>query len=234
MNERQRLDALKRYDILDSVAEQSYDEAVKVAAFVFGTPIAMISLVDAKRQWFKAKIGVDATETDRDLAFCAYTMQQPHVLAVEDATKDSRFADNSLVTGDPNIRFYAGAPLVTPDGHGLGSLCVIDRVPRVLTEPQKDMLQSLSRMVMNTLELRRISRQLTAEMEKVKTLTGMLPICAGCKNVRNDKGYWERVEKFVSDHSTAVFTHTYCPDCAKTYFPGITVEEAIRPEKKSV
>jgi GAF domain-containing protein len=230
-NEARRLVALRRYQVLDTMAEQSFDEIVKVAAYIFGTPIALISLVDEERQWFKAKVGLEPQETHRDLAFCAYTMQQNEVLTVADATKDSRFADNALVTGDPSIRFYAGAPLVTPDGFGLGSLCVIDRQPKVLDAAQKEILQSLSRMVMTTLELRRVSNQLVEEIERVKTLAGMLPICCGCKNIRNDKGYWERVERYVQDRSEANFTHTYCPDCAKKYFPDLTSEEIFGGQK---
>ncbi len=219
------MSALRRYQVLDTVAEQAFDEIVKVASYIFKTPIALISLVDEDRQWFKSKVGLAASETSRDLAFCAYTMQQRNVLAVEDATKDSRFADNALVIGDPSIRFYAGSPLVTPDGFGLGSLCVIDRAPRKIDDSQKEILQSLAKMVMTTLELRRVSNQLVGEIERVKTLSGMLPICCGCKNIRNDKGYWERVEKYVQQHSNASFTHTYFPDCVKTYFPDLTSDE---------
>ena len=222
-----RLAALRRYQVMDTVAEQAFDEIVSLATHIFKTPIALISLVDEERQWFKSKAGLSAQQTPRDLAFCAYTMQQREVLAVEDATKDFRFADNVLVTGDPNIRFYAGAPLVTPDGFGLGSLCVIDRETRKLDDGQKAALQSLAKTVMTTLELRRVSRQLMDEVERVKTLSGLLPICSGCKNIRNDQGYWQRVEKFVGEHSNAKFTHTYCPDCLKIYFPDLKVEEVF-------
>ncbi len=224
--------ALRRYKILDTMAEQAFDEIVKVAAHIFKTPIALISLVDGERQWFKAKVGLEARETHRDLAFCAYTMQQSEVLAVEDATKDARFADNALVTGNPNIRFYAGAPLATPDGLGLGSLWVIDRVTRKLDAGEKEILQSLGKMVMTTLELRRVSNQLVEEIERAKTLAGMLPICCSCKNIRNDKGYWERVEKYVQDRSEADFTHTYCPECVQKYFPELTSEEIFGAPKK--
>lgn len=224
-NEAKRLLALRRYQILDTAAEQAFDEIVKISAHIFKTPIALISLIDEQRQWFKSKVGLDAEQTVREQAFCAHTMLRREVMEVADATKDTRFADNPLVTGNPNIRFYAGAPLVTPDGLGLGSLCVIDRVVRSLDAEEKLVLQSLANMVMTTLELRRVSRELNAETERVKVLTGLLPICAHCKNIRNEVGGWMRVEKYVQEHTEVNFTHTYCPDCIKIYFPELTEEE---------
>lgn len=162
-NEEQRLRELHRYKILDSVAEKSYEDITYLAAQLCGTPIALVSLVDANRQWFKARVGLDVPETSRDLAFCAHAILQPtEILEVPDALLDARFADNALVTSDPNIRFYAGAPLVTDAGTALGTLCVIDRVPRELTDEQRASLQALSRQVMAQLELRRAVEDLKA------------------------------------------------------------------------
>ena len=149
-----RLDALRRYDILDSIPEIAFDDFVHLAAHICGTPIALLSLVDESRQWFKARVGLEVCQTSRDVSFCAHAMCHSDLFIVPDATADPRFADNALVTGDPHIRFYAGAPLITTDGHGLGSLCVIDRTPRALTAAQQEALQALARQVMAQLELR--------------------------------------------------------------------------------
>ncbi len=153
-NEGERLQALCAYGILDSAAEQEFDDLTKAASYVCGTPIALVSLVDADRQWFKSKVGLDVEETPRDYAFCAYTILDDKPLVVPNAEVDERFADNPLVTGDPKIRFYAGAPLRTSSGFTLGSLCVIDRVHRELTSEQLEILQGLARQVVTQLELR--------------------------------------------------------------------------------
>lgn len=157
-NENARLAALRRYDILDSGSEAEYDDLTKIAAQICRTPIALITLVDAERQWFKARIGMEVPETPRDHAFCAYTIHESATLVVPDASEDGRFADNPLVLGDPRIRFYAGAPLQTGDGITLGSLCVIDREPRALSPEQTEALEALARQVVRLIELRHRSR----------------------------------------------------------------------------
>lgn len=154
-NEVERLAALRRYSILDTLPERDFNDLTSLAARICGTPMALVTLVDADRQWFKAKVGTEATETSRDVAFCAHTILQSDLLIVQDATLDLRFASNPLVVGPPHIRFYAGAPLITPDGHALGTLCVVDTVPHELTIDQANALRALSRQVMAQLELRR-------------------------------------------------------------------------------
>jgi len=153
-DESARLDALRRYEILDTEPEQAFDDLVELAAKICQTPIALVSLVDPLRQWFKAKTGVAACETSRDIAFCAHAILQRAVFEIPDTVTDPRFATNPLVTAEPFIRFYAGTPLVTPDGYALGTLCVIDRVPKHLNEDQRQALTTLGRQVVSLLELR--------------------------------------------------------------------------------
>ena len=153
-DESARLDTLNQYEILDTAPEEAFDDLTRRAAKVCGTPIALVSLIDPSRQWFKSKVGVTACETSRDIAFCAHAILQRTILEVPDALADPRFADNPLVTGDPFIRFYAGTPLITPEGHALGTLCVIDRVPRQLTDAQRQGLADLGRQVVRLLEHR--------------------------------------------------------------------------------
>jgi PAS domain S-box-containing protein len=150
-----RIEALHRYEVLDSEPEQEFDDLTLLASRVCDTPMALISLIDTDRQWFKSRKGVSATQTPRDVAFCAHSILDRNVTVVPDATVDARFATNPLVTGDPKIRFYAGAPLVTSDGHALGTICVMDREPRKLSGEQERGLRALSRQVVRQLELRR-------------------------------------------------------------------------------
>jgi len=159
-NEAKRLKVLWQYEVLDTVPEEVFDDLTELAAKICEAPIALISLVDEDRQWFKSKVGLTVSETSRNHSFCAYAITQPDLFIVPDATKDPRFARNPLVTAEPNIRFYAGAPLITPDGHALGTLCVIDKVPRTLRPEQKQALRILARHVVSQLELRRRSREL--------------------------------------------------------------------------
>jgi len=154
-NEAQRLDTLRGYRILDTKREDAFDDLTRIASQICGTPMALVSLVDDDRQWFKSAVGLDASETARELAFCAHAILQDKVFEVPDAHSDIRFHDNALVTGAPHLRFYAGAPLQTPDGHALGTLCVLDRTPRRLDEGQKAALEALARQAMAQMELRK-------------------------------------------------------------------------------
>ena len=211
--------ALRDYHILDTAAEQTYDDITALAAYICEVPIAVISLVDESRQWFKSKHGLTEVETPRDVAFCAHAILQTEPMIVQDALKDTRFADSALVTRSPHIRFYAGFPLATPEGLALGMLCAIDRKPRQLSAEQHHAMQALARQVMALLELRRVSAGLAEALEKVKTLRGLLPICAWCKRIRDDKGYWSQVEKYIHEHTGADFTHGICPECLEKQRP---------------
>lgn len=157
--ETERLQALSRYDILDSPPEAVFDDLTTLAADICEVPISLLTFLDGDREWFKSRVGVPWTEVPRENAFCAHTMLQTDVLVVPDATHDLRFANNPLVKGEEGIRFYAGYPLISPDGHGLGALCVLDRIPHVLTERQKQLLRRLGHEATMLLELRRQIRE---------------------------------------------------------------------------
>jgi anti-sigma regulatory factor (Ser/Thr protein kinase) len=201
-NEPARLDALKRYRILDTVPERAFDDLTLLASQICVTPIALITLIDEKRQWIKSRVGVTVTETARSVAFCAHTIQQRDIFIVPDALEDDRFQQNPFVRNDPHIRFYAGAPLVTPDGHALGSLCVLDTVARTLTEAQTWALDALRRQAQAQLELRRnlgelerslaerdraeaeqaaLIRELRESLDHVNTLSSLIPFCSTCE-----------------------------------------------------
>jgi serine/threonine-protein kinase len=154
-NEEARLAALHKYRILDTDPEQGFDDLAYLASHVCGTPIALITLVDADRQWFKSKVGLSIQETARNISFCAHTIMQTDLFLVKDALQDERFAGSPLVCADPHVRFYAGIPLVDPEGHALGAMCVMDRVPRQLNPDQVTALAALSRLVLLQLEHRR-------------------------------------------------------------------------------
>jgi GAF domain-containing protein len=217
-NEAARIEALREYRLLDTAPEQAFDDITAIASMICGTPIALVVLVDSYRQWFKSRLGMASSETPREHAFCAHSILENRILVVEDAHADKRFASNPLVTSDPHIRFYAGAPLINLAGHALGTLCVIDSRPRRLEADQLVALEALARQVVAQMELRRVSENLAEVLKIEKELRELLPMCAWCKSIRSDKGYWERLEDYLSRQSSAQLTHGICSTCMDTHF----------------
>ena len=219
--EEERLEALRDYKILDTPDEREYDDLVALASQICDVPIALISLIDSNRQWFKAKVGLEVSETSRDISFCAHAILNDDMLVIQDALADSRFATNPLVTCAPNIRFYAGMPLLTPAGLALGTLCVIDHEPRELGAAQISALESLAHQVVTQMELRRVSARLAQALEKIALIEELIPICSYCKAIRNDAGFWSSVETFIKQHADVAFTHGVCDACVEKHFPEV-------------
>jgi anti-sigma regulatory factor (Ser/Thr protein kinase) len=201
-DEARRLAALRRYRILDTDPERAFDDLALLASQICETPMAFITLVDANRQWFKARVGVSIVETSRSISFCTRAIRQKGLFVVPDALEDGEFRDNPMVAGHPHIRFYAGAPLVTHDGHALGTLCIVDRVPRTLTAQQKEALQALKRQAEAQIELRgslielkqalaardhaeeaqeKLIAQLRSALTNVGRLSALIPYCSACQ-----------------------------------------------------
>lgn len=203
-NEAERLRTLRLYRILDSGSEAAFDQFTLLASAICEAPISLISLIDEDRQWFKSRVGLQVSETDRSAAFCAHAILHDEVLVVEDATKDRRFADNPLVLSDPSIRFYAGAPLTVSSGVSLGALCVIDRVPRQRTLRQTEALSVLRRAVVTQLELRRA-------LEDLRVVEQILSMCSWCRHVRNADDTWSALDEYVTEAVSV--SHGLCPTC---------------------
>jgi signal transduction histidine kinase len=173
--EHRRLAALHAYDILDTAKESAFEDITRIASLVCGTPIAVVNLIDAERQWFKSEVGLGVRETPLASSICAHAILEHDMLVVPDTTIDGRFAENPLVTGDPGLRFYAGALLKTPDGLAIGTVCVLDTEPRGLSQEQVDVLRGLARQVMTQLELRRmlaLSDRKSRHMGRLLTAAG--------------------------------------------------------------
>ncbi|MGE0865603.1 MAG: ATP-binding protein [Vicinamibacterales bacterium] len=179
-NEAARIKALRAYHILDTDPEQAFDDLTLLASQVCGTPIALITLVDENRQWFKSRVGIDIQETARNISFCSHAIEQPGLFVVPDTLSDGRFRNNPMVVSDPHIRFYAGAPLLTRDGDPLGTICVVDSTPRTLTDGQRAALNALRRQAETQLELRRKLDELRVAIDGLEKLGALLPYCSTC------------------------------------------------------
>jgi PAS domain S-box-containing protein len=195
-DEKARLEALRSYEVLDTPPEASFDDISRLAAQICGTPTAFIALVDERRVWCKSHLGMGDLETPRDIAFSSLAVVQPELLVVPDAKADPRFSQHPLVTGEAQLRFYAGAPLITPQGFVLGMVCVMDRVPRQLTPEQTRALEALARQVVGQLELRRMNRVQTRLIEELKASTERFSVI---QNATNDIVWdWDVVSGRVS------------------------------------
>lgn len=192
------------YRIIDTAAEQSFDDLTRLAATICDTPIALISVIDEDRLWFKSSFGLTAAQAPRDMAFCAHTIMQEDVFVVEDAKADTRFSNNPLVVSGPMVRFYAGVPLAVKKGIALGTVCVIDRKPRTLTAQQIDALTLVRGAVVAQLELRR-------SLEDLRSVERLLPICAWCRSVEGADGGWTPLYEYVAN--TVPLSHSICPNC---------------------
>lgn len=206
-----RLAALQRYEILDTAPEAAFDDLTLLAAHICQTPMAAITLVDASRQWFKSHHGLTGAETPRDVAFCSRAIEQAGIFVVPDARQDAQFRDNPQVTGDPHIRFYAGAPLRAREGHALGALCVIDSVPRTLSPGQIEALDALRRQVEAQLELRRRLAELRLAHESVEKLSAMMPLCSTCQFTMTIPATPASIP-LVTDGVTSVLTQKHWPE----------------------
>jgi len=229
--EAQRLDALRRYRLLDTPREQCFDDFTMLANSICDTPIAAISLIDERRLWFKSLAGLEATTLARHQTFCAHAIMHPRLLVVEDATQDPRFAGLPQVTADHGLRFYAGAPLRDEEGHALGCLFVVDHEPRQLSAGQLAALQTLAGKVMTEIHYRMLTAALALSWEEIQAARGLLPICCHCKAIHSEEDHWESVESYIARQSETELSHGICDDCLQVHHPKVF--QTMRDRRKA-
>ncbi|MGV1918193.1 sensor domain-containing phosphodiesterase [Rhizobium sp. 22-785-1] len=201
-DDEERIEVLDSFALMDTAPEQEYDHIIQMASRIFDVPIVLISLVHRNRQFFKARIGLDVCETGRDVSFCTYAMMDAKVFVIPDASKDERFRSNALVTGYPNIRFYAGAPLISSEGYALGSLCLIDPKPRLtFSDREQRILQDLAAMVLERMALRRLERESETSRNKFINITSTSPDAIICANSKNQITSWNASAEDIFGYS---------------------------------
>ncbi len=224
-----RLDALRAYQILDTEPDASFDDITKLASILCDAPIALVSFVDENRQWFKARVGFDGMETDRCISICAWAILDDELFEVPDMLADDRFASSSVVLGEPFIRFYAGMPLRSSEGMLLGTLCVIDTKPRVLSSSQRDGLRALARQVSALLDGMVVSRHLAEALATLDVFDRDFASCVLCGDVVF-KDMQMSFREFLAAHTPARFHDTVCAPCTPTYDPepSSSVDDFVR------
>ncbi|MBA2303674.1 MAG: ATP-binding protein [Acidobacteria bacterium] len=224
-DEAARLETLRKYRILDTEPEIAFDDLALLASHICETPMAAITLVDKDRQWFKSRIGLAVPETPRSISFCSHAIAGRGIVIVPDASKDERLRDNPQVTGDPHIRFYAGAPLIAREGHALGTLCVVDRRPRRLTAAQTEALGALQRQVEAQLELRRRLFELRAANANIEKLAGLMPFCSTCEFTMTIPADPAAIPA-LTEGVTAMLTQKHWPE-EQIMSVGLALQEAV-------
>lgn len=208
-----RLQAIEEFHFLNTELEKSYDDVTALALQIYGAPIAVLTLADDERQWVKSRVALSDNHAPRAFASWAGSILKQETAVVPDAFRHDQFAEHRFVTGAPYFRFYAGVQLRDSTGMTFGSLCVIDRKPRQISDLQKGSLEALARVVTQNLKHRRLLQALVDDLENEKTLQGMLQICAYCKVIRDGSGDWRDVETYISERSDIEFSHGVCPSC---------------------
>lgn len=218
LDDAERLEALRRTGLLDGDPDPTLDRLTRLASRILQAPVSLVTLIDEDRQFFASQVGASepwASRRESPLSYslCKHVVAERDAMVIPDATKDERVCENDAVS-ELGVRAYVGVPLVTAEGHAIGSFCVMDGRPRDWSDDDLEILRDLAMAAMAEIELRMTVRALDEALGRIRTLRGLIPICTSCKNVRDDAGYWQRVEQFVTHHSDATFTHGLCPDCA--------------------
>ena len=225
LREQRRLAALKEYDSQKNRTDIAFEELAQLASKLFNVPIALVTLIDDKFQWYMGNVGSPLSRIPREDTFCKYAILGTELMVVPDASVDVRFSKHPHVTAPGGVRFYAGAPILTSDGQAIGSVCIVDTQPRNLLPTQGEALMAIARTSMRLLEQASTAAKLAKALSEVAKIKGLVPICCSCKNIHCDEGYWSRVEEYFNEHTGVEFSHSVCPECMKKLYPGYVDEK---------